>query len=64
MDVVLLTSPRIADTFGRLAPPIPPHIRLLCLSEAVRLALPVHLQGQAQAAAEPNEAALLEMVTA
>ncbi len=62
IDVVLLTSPRIAATFAALAPDIPANTRLLCLSEAVRLALPTILHGQAEAAPEPNETALISLL--
>ncbi len=62
IHAVLLTSPRIAATFAALAPAIAPSVRLLCLSQAVRQALPPDLRKQAWAAPEPHEAALLSLL--
>ncbi len=62
INSVLLTSPRIAATFATLTPTVPDNTRLLCFSEAVRLALPEDLRDRAQAASEPNEQALLSLL--
>jgi uroporphyrinogen-III synthase len=60
--IVLLYAPSAAALLDRVAMPESGSVVLACLSEAVRQALAPQMQSIARVAAQPNEAALMQIV--